>query len=102
MLNDSRIVGVDTPQRTRDQSQMSDMELFTIACGVIALVYGAFATKSVVDAPAGNEKMQEIALAIQEGAKAYLNRQYSTIAMVGVVIGILLGMTLGMSVAIGY
>ncbi|MBT3766048.1 MAG: sodium-translocating pyrophosphatase [Rhodospirillaceae bacterium] len=81
---------------------MSDMELFTIACGVIALVYGAFATKSVVDAPAGNEKMQEIALAIQEGAKAYLNRQYSTIAMVGVVIGILLGMTLGMSVAIGY
>ena len=81
---------------------MSDMEMFIIACGVIALIYGALATRSVVNAPAGNEKMQGIALAIQEGAKAYLNRQYGTIAMVGVVIGVLLGMTLGMSVAIGY
>ncbi len=78
------------------------MELFAIGSGLVALVYGAVTTRTVVNAPAGSEKMVEIATAIQEGASAYLNRQYSTIAIVGIVIGILLGLTLGMSVAIGY
>jgi K(+)-stimulated pyrophosphate-energized sodium pump len=78
------------------------MELFIIGSGVVALIYGAITTRAVVNAPAGNEKMVEIATAIQEGASAYLNRQYSTIAIVGIVIGILLGLTLGMSVAAGY
>jgi len=73
-----------------------------IACGAIALIYGAWASRSVLSAPAGNERMQEIAAAIQEGAAAYLNRQYTTIAIVGVVIGILLGLKLGMLVAVGY
>ncbi|MEK9723090.1 MAG: sodium-translocating pyrophosphatase [Rhodospirillaceae bacterium] len=76
--------------------------LLVIGCGVVALLYGGYAIQSVLSAPAGNERMQEIAAAIQEGAKAYLNRQYTAIAVVGVVIGVLLGLTLGMTVAIGY
>jgi K(+)-stimulated pyrophosphate-energized sodium pump len=80
------------------------MSLYTlvIACGVLALLYGAYAIRSVLSAPAGNERMQEIAAAIQEGAAAYLNRQYTTVAVVGAVVGILLGLKLGMTVAIGY
>ncbi len=79
-----------------------DLYVLTIVCGVVALLYGAWAVRSVLSAPAGNERMQEIAAAIQEGAAAYLNRQYTAIAIVGVVIGILLGWQLGMLVAIGY
>jgi len=79
-----------------------DLYLLVIVCGVIALLYGAWAVRSVLAAPAGNERMQEIAAAIQEGAGAYLNRQYTAIAVVGVVIGILLGLKLGMLVAVGY
>jgi K(+)-stimulated pyrophosphate-energized sodium pump len=80
------------------------MSLYTlvIACGVLALLYGAYAIRSVLSAPAGNARMQEIAAAIQEGAAAYLNRQYTTVAVVGAVVGILLGLKLGMTVAVGY
>ena len=78
------------------------MMYFVMACGVVALLYGAYAVRSVLAAPAGNDRMQEIAAAVQEGARAYLNRQYMTIAMVGVVIGVILGVSLGLKVAIGY
>ncbi|HIF59038.1 MAG TPA: sodium-translocating pyrophosphatase, partial [Rhodospirillales bacterium] len=73
-----------------------------LLCGVVALLYGVWAVRSVLAAPAGNERMQEIAAAIQEGAAAYLNRQYTAIAIVGVIIGIFLGFWLGMLSAIGY
>ena len=75
---------------------------FAIICGVIALAYGVWAARSVLAADAGNARMQEIAGAIQEGARAYLNRQYSTIGIVGVIVTVILVMTLGQYVAIGF
>ncbi len=59
---------------------------FTLACAVVALLYGAITTKWLISQPTGNDRMREIAAAIQEGANAYLNRQYTTIGVVGVVL----------------
>jgi K(+)-stimulated pyrophosphate-energized sodium pump len=76
--------------------------LFVIACGVLALLYGVYAIRSVMATSAGTARMQEIAAAIQEGAGAYLNRQYTTIAMVGVVVAIILAARLGIYQAVGF
>jgi K(+)-stimulated pyrophosphate-energized sodium pump len=73
-----------------------------IACGLLSIVYGAWATQSVMAADAGNQRMQEIAAAVREGAQAYLKRQYTTIAIVGVVIFIVVGLFLGWLVAGGF
>jgi len=81
---------------------MSEYYWLVIVCSVLALLYGAVASRGVLAAAAGTDRMKEIAGAIQEGASAYLNRQYMTIAMVGVVIGIILGVLLGIEVAVGY
>ena len=73
-----------------------------IACGALSIVYGAWATRSLMAADAGNERMQEIAGAIQEGAKAYLTRQYTAIGITGLVMfGIVLAL-LGLPVAMGF
>ena len=72
------------------------------ACGVVALVYGGITTRQVLAADAGTARMQEISAAVQEGARAYLNRQYLTIGMVGVVILVILGLLLGLAPAIGF
>ena len=77
-------------------------DTIVIACGFLALIYGLVTISSVLKADAGNEKMQSIAAAIQEGAKAYLNRQYRTIGIVGVVIFALLFWQLGDFVATGF
>ncbi|MHB1220212.1 MAG: sodium-translocating pyrophosphatase [Alphaproteobacteria bacterium] len=81
---------------------MSGMEWLIIACGVLALAYGVVVSRQVLAASPGNARMQEIAAAIQEGARAYLNRQYRTIAIVGVIVGVLLGVLLGISSAVGF
>ena len=73
-----------------------------IACGLLALVYGFITAKQVLASDAGTARMQEISAAVQEGARAYLNRQYTTIGIVGVVILIILGLILGIHVAIGF
>jgi len=81
---------------------MSSLYIIVILCGMMAVFYGAITARSIMSKSPGSERMQEIAAAIQEGAAAYLNRQYTTIAMVGVVIGVLLGWRLGITVAVGY
>ena len=73
-----------------------------VLCGVLAIIYAIWATSSVLRADAGSAKMQEIAAAVREGAQAYLRRQYTTIAVVGVVIFIIVGIFLGWLVAIGF
>ena len=73
-----------------------------IGAGVLAVVYGIVTSISVLSADTGNEKMQEIAGAIQEGASAYLSRQYSTIAIVGLVILVISYFLLGLEVSIGF
>jgi K(+)-stimulated pyrophosphate-energized sodium pump len=73
-----------------------------VGCGVLAIIYGIWAVGSVLSADAGSAKMQEISAAVREGAQAYLKRQYTTIAIVGVVIFLILGFTLGWLVAAGY
>ncbi|MGF1475409.1 MAG: sodium-translocating pyrophosphatase [Geminicoccaceae bacterium] len=73
-----------------------------IACGGAGLVYGVYTRQAVLALPTGNDRMVEIAGAIQEGARAYLNRQYLTIAGVGAVIFLILAVTLGAWVGIGF
>ena len=76
---------------------MSTVYSLIIACGVLALLYGIYTIRSVLAYPTGTDKMHEIASAIQEGANAYLNRQYTAIAIAGVVIGVILGFLLGLT-----
>ncbi|MDZ7751613.1 MAG: sodium-translocating pyrophosphatase [Gammaproteobacteria bacterium] len=78
------------------------MVLFALLCAVAALLYGVWSAKWVLAKPTGNARMQEIAAAIQEGASAYLNRQYSTIAFVGVIIFVILLIALDTYTAVGF
>ncbi|GIX16385.1 MAG: K(+)-insensitive pyrophosphate-energized proton pump [Rhodothalassiaceae bacterium] len=73
-----------------------------IAAGLLAVLYGIWATRSVLALPAGNERMQQIAGYIQEAASAYLNRQYRTIALVGIVVAAILFFTLKLWAALGF
>ena len=73
-----------------------------LACGIVALLYSVWAIRSVLSKSPGNERMQEIAAAIQEGARAFLKREYTTIAIVGAVIFVLVLYFLGWQVGIGY
>jgi len=73
-----------------------------VLCGVLAIIYAAWATRSVLQADAGSARMQEISAAVREGAQAYLRRQYSTIALVGIVIFLIVGYSLGWLVGVGF
>ena len=76
--------------------------IFALVCGVIAILYGIWASRSVLSQSPGNQRMQEIAAAIQEGARAYLNRQYLTIGVVGIVIFIVLLVLFDIKVGAGF
>ena len=81
---------------------INEIYQFIILSAITALIFGAFAVKTIFSASDGSHKMQEISLAIQEGASAYLNRQYKTIAFVGIVIAIILAITLNSLSALGF
>jgi K(+)-stimulated pyrophosphate-energized sodium pump len=83
---------------------MSNEAALWLALGsaALAVVYGLFTTKWVLGKSTGNERMQEIAAAIQEGAKAYMNRQYSTIGIVGLILFVVVGFFLDWATAIGF
>lgn len=81
-------------------SSLIDMAI--VACGILAILFAITKISSVFKLPCGNDRMIEVAKAIQVGAKAYLNRQYTTIASVGVIVAVLLGMFLSVYVAIGF
>ena len=76
--------------------------LIAIGCGLLAVLYGIVTSMQVLGASAGSERMQDIASAVQEGARAYLARQYRTIAIVGIVVVALVWYFLGITSAIGF
>ncbi len=81
---------------------MNELLWAVMVCGALSIAYAGFTIQSVMSADAGNQKMQAIAGAIREGAKAYLNRQYTSVAVVGIVIGLAAYFMLGWHVAAGF
>ena len=83
---------------------MSEGLIFALVCAIVAIAYGAWQTSWIVAQPTGNDRMRQIAAAIQEGAQAYLNRQYTTIAIVGAVLFLIIGLVpaLGWLTAFGF
>ena len=93
-----------TGVRRRPKGKLAAMNfvLIAILCGFAAVLYGIVTSRQVLSASPGNAKMVEIGAAIQEGAQAYLGRQYRTIAIVGVVVAVLVGVFLGVTPAVGF
>jgi K(+)-stimulated pyrophosphate-energized sodium pump len=81
---------------------MSSGLIFALVCAIGAIVYGWISAQWILSQPTGNDRMREISAAVQEGAQAYLKRQYTTISMVGVVLTVVIAVSLGISTAVGF
>ena len=81
---------------------MSTELIFALACGLGALVYGGLSVKWILAKPTGNDRMREISGAIQEGASAYLNRQYTTIGIAGIALLLVIGVFIDWTTAAGF
>ena len=81
---------------------MTTLQILIVLCGLAAVLYGLVTSRQILSLGSGNDKMQEIASAIQEGARAYLNRQYKTIAIVGVVVLVIVSIAFSPLVGLGY
>ena len=81
---------------------MSSALILSLACAVLALAYGAWSAKWILALPTGNDRMRAIAAAVQEGASAYLNRQYTTIAIVGALLFVVILIALDWKTAVGF
>ncbi|MDO8314594.1 MAG: sodium-translocating pyrophosphatase [Rugosibacter sp.] len=81
---------------------MSSELMFALICAVLAIVYGAISSRWILAQSPGNDRMREIAAAIQEGAQAYLNRQYTTIGAVGVILAVVIWFALGWHTSVGF
>src|ERR1041384_4096013 len=91
----------ERPSAFHDKDGTMALTLITVG-GLLSIAYGLWAISDVMKRDAGSPRMQEIAAAIAEGAKAYLRRQYITIAVVGVVLFVLIAYLLGLRVAVGF
>ena len=81
---------------------MTNGLIFALVCAVLAIAYGWISSQWILAQASGNERMRQIASAIQEGAQAYLNRQYTTIGIVGAVLAVVIGLSIGVSTAVGF
>src|SRR5512143_1283520 len=81
---------------------MAGSLVFALLCAIAAILYGAFSIKWILGLPTGNDRMREIAAAVQEGAQAYLNRQYTTISIVGAILLVAIFLALGWQTALGF
>ena len=81
---------------------MSSGLIFALLCALIAIVYGVFSIRWILSLPTGNDRMREISAAVQEGAQAYLNRQYTTIGTVGAILFVVIIFALGWKTAVGF
>ena len=84
------------------EASSSNILQLIILSGLLSIVYGFFTGKNILNASSGNARMQEIASAIQVGARAYLNRQYKTIAIVGIVVLVIISYAFSILVGLGY
>ena len=76
--------------------------MFALICAAVAIAYGAVSSRWILAQSGGNERMREIAAAIQEGAEAYLNRQYTTIVIVGAILAVVIWVFLGWQTGVGF